>query len=66
MEDGDQDDSATALREAMEEIGLDSELVKIVANLEAFDSLVLFFFQFCLLFRCPKSEFINATDAERA
>ncbi|XP_044474098.1 nudix hydrolase 15, mitochondrial-like isoform X2 [Mangifera indica] len=39
MEDGDQDDSATALREAMEEIGLDSELVKIVANLEAFDSL---------------------------
>lgn len=49
MEDGDQDDSATALREAMEEIGLDSELVQIVANLEAFDSLVPFFF-FPILF----------------
>ncbi|KAJ0027138.1 hypothetical protein Pint_34915 [Pistacia integerrima] len=38
MEEGDEDDSATALREAMEEIGLDSELVQIVANFEPFDS----------------------------
>ncbi|XP_021289698.1 uncharacterized protein LOC110420641 [Herrania umbratica] len=33
MEEGDDDDSATALREAMEEIGLDSHLVQVVANL---------------------------------
>ncbi|XP_031277359.1 nudix hydrolase 15, mitochondrial-like isoform X1 [Pistacia vera] len=42
MEEGDEDDSATALREAMEEIGLDSELVQIVANFEPFDSQVQF------------------------
>ncbi|PIN13364.1 hypothetical protein CDL12_14008 [Handroanthus impetiginosus] len=34
MEEGDEDDSATALREAMEEIGLDPGLVRVVANLE--------------------------------
>ncbi|GLT92746.1 hypothetical protein SLE2022_105690 [Rubroshorea leprosula] len=38
MEEGDVDDSATALREAMEEIGLDSNLVQVVANLEPFIS----------------------------
>ncbi|GMN40392.1 hypothetical protein TIFTF001_009622 [Ficus carica] len=38
-EEGDADDSATALREAMEEIGLDSSLVEVVANLEPFISL---------------------------
>ncbi|XVE97125.1 hypothetical protein REPUB_Repub02eG0283800 [Reevesia pubescens] len=38
MEEGDADDSATALREAMEEIGLDSHLVQVVANLEPFIS----------------------------
>ncbi|XVE76600.1 hypothetical protein DITRI_Ditri12bG0185900 [Diplodiscus trichospermus] len=38
MEEGDGDDSATALREAMEEIGLDSRLVLVVANLEPFIS----------------------------
>ncbi|OMO97613.1 hypothetical protein COLO4_14490 [Corchorus olitorius] len=38
MEEGDVDDSATALREAMEEIGLDSRLVHVVANLEPFIS----------------------------
>ncbi|XVF55049.1 hypothetical protein PTKIN_Ptkin06aG0005600 [Pterospermum kingtungense] len=38
MEEGDADDSATALREAMEEIGLDSSLVQVVANLEPFIS----------------------------
>ncbi|KAG5550636.1 hypothetical protein RHGRI_015548 [Rhododendron griersonianum] len=37
-EEGDADDSATALREAMEEIGLDPSLVRIVANLEPFIS----------------------------
>lgn len=34
----DADDSATALREAMEEIGLDPNLVRVVANLEPFIS----------------------------
>ncbi|KAK9193572.1 hypothetical protein WN944_004269 [Citrus x changshan-huyou] len=38
MEDGDADDSATALREAMEEIGLDPHLVQVVAHLEPFNS----------------------------
>ncbi|KAJ6865350.1 hypothetical protein NC651_035813 [Populus alba x Populus x berolinensis] len=38
MEEGDADDSATALREAMEEIGLDPHLVQVVANLEPFIS----------------------------
>ena len=41
MEEGDVDDSATALRKAMEEIGLDSRLVQVVANLEPFISQVL-------------------------
>ncbi|XP_040372775.1 nudix hydrolase 15, mitochondrial isoform X2 [Rosa chinensis] len=36
MEEGDEDESATALREAMEEIGLDSSLVQVVAQLEFF------------------------------
>ncbi|KAL6146238.1 hypothetical protein ACLB2K_056921 [Fragaria x ananassa] len=36
MEEGDKDESATALREAMEEIGLDSSLVQVVAKLEIF------------------------------
>ncbi|XP_017977330.1 PREDICTED: nudix hydrolase 15, mitochondrial isoform X2 [Theobroma cacao] len=40
MEEGDDDDSATALREAMEEIGLDSYLVQVVAKLEPFISQV--------------------------
>lgn len=40
MEEGDADDSATALREAMEEIGLDPHLVKVVAKLEPFISQV--------------------------
>ncbi|CAL5335192.1 unnamed protein product [Camellia sinensis] len=38
VEEGDADDSATALREAMEEIGLDPSLVEVVANLEPFFS----------------------------
>ncbi|XWS59990.1 hypothetical protein CRYUN_Cryun08bG0169700 [Craigia yunnanensis] len=38
MEEGDADDYATALREAMKEIGLDSRLVQVVANLEPFIS----------------------------
>ncbi|XP_022745426.1 nudix hydrolase 15, mitochondrial-like [Durio zibethinus] len=38
MDQGDTDDSATALREAMEEIGLDSRLIQVVANLEPFIS----------------------------
>lgn len=38
MEEGDADDTATALREAMEEIGLDPNLVQVVANLEPFIS----------------------------
>ncbi|XP_057466122.1 nudix hydrolase 15, mitochondrial-like [Actinidia eriantha] len=38
MEEVDADDSATALREAMEEIGLDPALVEVVANLEPFIS----------------------------
>ncbi|XP_024955861.1 nudix hydrolase 15, mitochondrial-like [Citrus sinensis] len=38
MEDGDADDSATALREAMEEIGLDPHLVQVAAHLEPFNS----------------------------
>ncbi|KAI3472821.1 hypothetical protein Pfo_029950 [Paulownia fortunei] len=38
MDEGDADDSATALREAMEEIGLDPSLVRVVANLEPFIS----------------------------
>lgn len=40
MEEHDKDDTATALREAMEEIGLDPELVQVVANLEPFFSQV--------------------------
>ena len=40
MEEGDVDFSATALREAMEEIGLDPHLVQVVANLEPFISQV--------------------------
>ena len=40
MEEGDEDESATALREAMEEIGLDSGLVLVVAKLECFLSQV--------------------------
>ncbi|KAH7514670.1 hypothetical protein FEM48_Zijuj11G0114400 [Ziziphus jujuba var. spinosa] len=36
MEERDVDDSATALREAMEEIGLDPALVQVLANLEPF------------------------------
>lgn len=40
MDEGDVDDSATALREAMEEIGLDPGLVRVVANLEPFISSV--------------------------
>ncbi|KAF8402602.1 hypothetical protein HHK36_010690 [Tetracentron sinense] len=36
MEEGDKDDSATALREAMEEIGLDPSLVRVVTFLEPF------------------------------
>ncbi|GFP92766.1 nudix hydrolase 15 mitochondrial [Phtheirospermum japonicum] len=38
MDDEDVDDSATALREAMEEIGLDQGLVRVVANLDPFVS----------------------------
>ncbi|XP_056172238.1 nudix hydrolase 15, mitochondrial-like isoform X3 [Syzygium oleosum] len=38
MEEHDKDDTATALREATEEIGLDPELVQVVANLEPFFS----------------------------
>ncbi|XP_058075757.1 nudix hydrolase 15, mitochondrial-like [Magnolia sinica] len=38
MEEGDVDDSATALRESMEEIGLDPSLVQVVALLEPFIS----------------------------
>ncbi|XP_073034213.1 nudix hydrolase 15, mitochondrial-like [Primulina eburnea] len=38
MDEGDADDSATALREAMEEIGLMPNLVQVVANLEPFIS----------------------------
>ena len=50
MEEGDADDSATALREAMEEIGLDSSLVQVVANLEPFTSLQVLLINFCFLF----------------
>ncbi|KAK3444966.1 hypothetical protein EUGRSUZ_A00597 [Eucalyptus grandis] len=42
MEERDKDDAATALREATEEIGLDPELVQVVANLEPFFSQHLF------------------------
>lgn len=45
MEDEDADDSATALREAKEEIGLDPTLVHVLANLEPFMSEV----GFCLM-----------------
>ncbi|KAF3448061.1 hypothetical protein FNV43_RR08769 [Rhamnella rubrinervis] len=38
MEETDEDDTATALREAMEEIGLDPSLVHVVGNLEPFIS----------------------------
>ncbi|XP_051130290.1 nudix hydrolase 15, mitochondrial-like [Andrographis paniculata] len=38
MDEGDADDTATALREAMEEIGLEPSLVRVVANLEPFIS----------------------------
>lgn len=40
MEEEDADESATALREAMEEIGLNSGLVQVVAKLECFMSQV--------------------------
>lgn len=40
MDEGDTDDTATALREAMEEIGLMPNLVQVVANLEPFISSV--------------------------
>lgn len=43
MEESDEDDTATALREAMEEIGLDPSLVHVVLNLEPFISQVVFF-----------------------
>ena len=58
MEEGDADDTATALREAMEEIGLDPNLVQVVANLEPFISQVLLpfpflpFFFFFFFFSC--------------
>ncbi|XP_059306915.1 nudix hydrolase 15, mitochondrial-like isoform X2 [Lycium ferocissimum] len=39
MDDEDLDDSATALREAKEEIGLKSSLVQVITNLEPFISL---------------------------
>ncbi|KAF8041995.1 hypothetical protein BT93_A0557 [Corymbia citriodora subsp. variegata] len=42
MEEHDKDDATTALREATEEIGLDPELVQVVANLEPFFSQHLF------------------------
>lgn len=41
FEKGDADDSATALREAMEEIGLEPNLVRVAACLEPFISQVL-------------------------
>lgn len=51
MEEGDADVTATALREAMEEIGLDPNLVQVVAKLEPFISLVLrALFPFPLIF----------------
>ena len=50
MEEGDADDTATALREAMEEIGLDPNLVQVVANLEPFISHVLLPFPFLPFF----------------
>lgn len=40
MDEEDLDDSATALREAKEEIGLKSNLVQVITNLEPFISLV--------------------------
>lgn len=40
MDEEDLDDSATALREATEEIGLQSSLVQVITNLEPFISLV--------------------------
>jgi coenzyme A diphosphatase NUDT7 len=46
MEEGDVDDSATALREAMEEIGLEPHLVQVVATLQPFTFLFLFLFSF--------------------
>lgn len=47
MDEEDADDSATALREAKEEIGLHPSLVHVVANLKPFISLVqLFSFSF--------------------
>lgn len=60
MEERDADDSATALREAMEEIGLDPQLVRVVANLEPFNSLVYMYFHFLLLlfFSIYESEII--------
>lgn len=49
MEEGDADATATALREAKEEIGLDPALVSIVTVLEPFLSKVNpFFFQVLL------------------
>ncbi|KAH0634789.1 hypothetical protein KY284_037575 [Solanum tuberosum] len=41
MDEEDLDDSATALREAKEEIGLKSNLVQVITNLEPFISLHL-------------------------
>jgi 8-oxo-dGTP pyrophosphatase MutT (NUDIX family) len=48
MEEGDVDDSATALREAMEEIGLEPNLVQVVATLQPFTFLFLFLFFFLI------------------
>lgn len=42
MDECDADDTATALREATEEIGLDPGLVRVVANLDPFISSVRF------------------------
>lgn len=48
MDECDADDSATALREATEEIGLDPNLVRVVANLEPFISSVDLFIASCI------------------
>lgn len=54
MEEGDADDSATALRETMEEIGLEPNLVQIVAYLEPSISQVLLFWSLSPLASCSK------------
>lgn len=46
-EEGDKDDKDTAKREAMEEIGLDPELVDVVTVLEPFFSKVYTLFHTC-------------------